>query len=145
MFKKIAVAFDESPEAERALRSAMDLAHLASCEIYLVTVIEDFPAYMSYVDAESPGVRTLLKDQRRAFYFDLHNRAKAEAEESGVTVRSALVEGNEIEALLRVLDQIQPDLLVVGFSQKLCMLGQALGGRAYQFALHARYDILGIR
>ena len=80
MFKKIAVAFDESPEAERVLRSAMDLAHLASCEIYLVTVIEDFPAYMSYVDAESPGARTLLKDQRRAFYFDLHNRAKAEAE-----------------------------------------------------------------
>ncbi len=145
MFKKIAVAFDESPEAERAFRSAMNLAQLASSEIYLVTVIENFPAFMSYVYAEAPGVPTLLKEQRRAFYIDLHNKAKTEAEHAGVPLRTALVEGDEVEALLNVLDRIQPNLLVVGLRQGQGMMGRILGGTAHRIALHAQCDILGIR
>ena len=47
MFKKIAVAFDESAEAERAFRAALNLANLVSAELYLVTVIENLPAYYS--------------------------------------------------------------------------------------------------
>jgi len=41
MFKRIAVAFDESPEAGRAFRSALGLAKLLGSELYLITVVED--------------------------------------------------------------------------------------------------------
>ncbi len=75
MFKKIAVAFDESPEARRAFRSALDLAKLAGAELTMITVIENLPSYISYVSAVAPDVPVLLKNQRHAFYADLHDKA----------------------------------------------------------------------
>jgi nucleotide-binding universal stress UspA family protein len=40
MYKRIAVAFDESAEAGRAFRSALDLAKLLGSELYLITVLK---------------------------------------------------------------------------------------------------------
>ena len=114
MFKNIAVAFDESPEAERAFHAALDLTRITAAEICIVTVIENLPAYMSYVSAVAPNVPRLLKDERKAFYADLHSKATRTAANAGISVRSEIVEGSEIAALLQVLDRIKPDLLVVG-------------------------------
>ena len=113
MFKKIAVAFDESAEADRAFQAALDLAKLTSAELYIVTVIENLPAYISYVSAVAPDVPGLLKSQRRTFYEDLHGRAKLMAEQSGIRFHGEIVEGDEIQAMLQLLNQIRPDLLVV--------------------------------
>jgi nucleotide-binding universal stress UspA family protein len=145
MFKNIAVAFDESPEAERAFHAALDLTRISAAEIRIVTVVENLSAYMSYVSAVAPDVPVLLKNERRAFYADLHSKATRTAAEAGITVQSEIVEGNEIDALLQVLDRIKPDLLVVGLRGETGGLGRFLGGTAHQLALHARCNILGIR
>ena len=145
MFKKIAVAFDESAEADRAFHAALDLAKLTSAELYFVTVIENLPAYISYVSAVAPDVPGLLKSQRRTFYEDLHGRAKLMAEQSGIRFQGEIVEGDEIEAMLQLLDQIRPDLLVVGLRLEPGGLSQLLGGTAHRLALHARCNVLGIR
>ncbi len=145
MFKKIAVAFDESAEADRAFHAALNLAKLTSAELYVVTVIENLPAYVSYVSTVAPDVPGLLKSQRRTFYEDLHSRAKLAAEQSGITFHAKIVEGDEIQALLHLLDQIRPDLLVVGLRLEPGGMSQLLGGTAHRLALHARCNILGIR
>ena len=145
MFKKIAVAFDESAEADRAFHVALDLAKLTSGELYIVTVIENLPAYISYVSAVAPDVPGLLKSQRRTFYEDLHGRAKLTAEQSGISFHAEIAEGDEIQAMLQLLDQIRPDLLVVGLRLEPGGLSQLLGGTAHRLALHARCNVLGIR
>jgi len=145
MFKKIAVAFDESPEAERAFRSALDLAKLVGGELSLVTVIENQPAYMSYVSAVAPDVPLLLKNQKRAFYEDLHGKARATAEQAGVSLHSELIEGNEIDALLQGIDRLLPELLIVGLRRDPGGISRYLGGTAHQLALHAKCDVLGVR
>lgn len=145
MFKKIAVAFDESAEADRAFHAALDLAKLTSAELYIVTVIENLPAYISYVSAVAPDVPGLLKSQRRTFYEDLHGRAKLMAEQSGIRFHGEIVEGDEIQAMLQLLNQIRPDLLVVGLRLEPGGLSQLLGGTAHRLALHARCNVLGIR
>lgn len=145
MFKKIAVAFDESPEAARAFRSALDLARLAAAELTIITVIENLPVYISYVSAVAPDVPVLLKNERQAFYSDLHNRAKRTAEQGGITIHSKLIEGNEIEGLLQVIDEVLPDLLVLGLRREPEGFSGFLGGTAHRLALHARCNILGIR
>lgn len=145
MFKKIAVAFDESAEADRAFQAALDLAKLTSAELYIVTVIENLPAYISYVSAVAPDVPGLLKSQRRTFYEDLHGRAKLMAEQSGIRFHGEIVEGDEIQAMLQLLNQIRPDLLVVGLRLEPGGLSQLLGGTAHRLALHARCNVLGIR
>jgi nucleotide-binding universal stress UspA family protein len=145
MFKKIAVAFDESPEADRALHSALSLAKLASSQLYIITVIEGFPAYMGYVSAVAPEAARVMKEERRTFYHDLQDRAKAAAEEVGLALRTELVEGDEVEALLSAINRIEPDLLVVGLRQDAGGLSRYLGGTAHRLAQHARCDVLGVR
>lgn len=145
MFKKIAVAFDESPEADRAFRAAIDLAKLTSGELYIVTVIETLPAYISYVSAVAPEVPGLLKNERRTFYEDIHGRAKVTAEQSGIDLHTEIAEGDEIQTLLEMLDRIRPELLVVGLRLEPGGLSNLLGGTAHRLALHARCNILGIR
>ncbi len=145
MFKNIAVALDESPEAERAFRAALDLARITSAEICIVTVIESLPAYIGYVTAVAPDVPVLLMNEKRAFYADIQNKATRTATEAGISIKSEIVEGNEIDALLRALDRINPDLLVVGLRRETGGLGRFLGGTAHQLALHTKCNILGIR
>jgi len=145
MFTRIAVAYDESPEAGRALRSALDLAKLLNSELYLVTVVEDLPPYVGYISTVAPEVPGMLKADRQAFYADLHNKAKTLAEQAGVTLHSEFLEGDEIKGLLRLTDRLRPDLLVVGLRFEPGGLSQYLGGTAHKLALHASCNILGIR
>ena len=145
MFKKIAVAFDESPEAARAFRSALDLARLDSAELTVITVVEDLPAYISYVSAVAPDVPVLLANQRHAFYADLQRQARQTAEADGIHLRTELIEGQEIQGLLQVIDKVRPDLLIIGLRREPGGLSGFIGGTAHQLALHARCNILGIR
>ena len=143
MFKKIAVAFDESPEAERAFRSAVELAKFASAELCLITVIEAFPAYIGYVSASSPDVTHLLVDERRSFYEDLQARAKLHAAEAGVSINAELAEGSEVATIVSIVERVDPDLLVVGLHHRSADL-RFLGGTAHQLAIHLKCNILGV-
>lgn len=143
MYKKIAVAFDESPEAERAFRSALDLAKFASAELCLVTVIEAFPAYFGYVSATAPDVTRLLVEERRSFYEDLQKKAKLHAAEAGVSIHSELAEGSEVATIVSVVERVDPDLLVVGLHRHSSDL-QIFGGTTHQLALHVKCNILGV-
>lgn len=145
MFKKIAVAFDESPEAQRAFRSALDLAKLAGASVVLVTVVEKLPAYVSYVSAVAPDVPHLLKAERQSFYQDMQSRAKELAERAGVPIDTRLVEGDEVESLVQAVQQLRPDLLVVGLRRDPGGISSLLGGTAHHLALRAECDLLGIR
>ena len=143
MFKKIAVAFDESPEAERAFRAALELSKFASAELYIITVIEAFPAYIGYVSASSPDVTRLLVDERRSFYEDLHKRARLHAAEAGVSISTELAEGSEVATIVSVVERVDPDVLVVGLHRHSSDL-QFFGGTAHQLANHLKCNILGV-
>ncbi|HTU50201.1 MAG TPA: universal stress protein [Acidobacteriaceae bacterium] len=145
MFKKIAVAFDESAEAGRAFRSALELAKLTSSELTIITVIERLPAYVSYVSAVAPDVPQILQREKQTFYKELHHKASQMAEQSGVGLSFATIEGDEIEGLLALIDDVQPDLLVIGLRREPGGFSGFIGGTAHRLALHAKCDILGIR
>ncbi|MHB1958283.1 MAG: universal stress protein [Acidobacteriaceae bacterium] len=145
MLKKIAVAFDESPEAARAFHSALELAKLAAAELTLITVVESLPAYISYVSAIAPDVPVLLKNERHAFYSDLHRKARQTAEQAGIAIHSKMSEGSEIDGLLQLINDVDPDLLVIGLRREPGGLSGYLGGTAHRLALHAKCNILGIR
>ena len=145
MFKKIAVAYDESTEAARAFRSALEIAKLTSSDLTIITVIERLPAYVSYVSAVAPDVPQILQQEKQTFYRDLHHKAREIAEQAGVSVSFATIEGNEIEGLLKLIDDVQPDLLVIGLRREPGGFSGFVGGTAHHLALHAKCNILGIR
>jgi len=145
MFKKIAVAFDESPEAARAFHSALDLAKLAGTELTIITVIERLPAYVSYASAVAPEVPQILQQEKQTFYAELHHKARQNAQQAGVGVSIETIEGNEVDGLLQLLDDVLPDLLVIGLRRESGGFSGFIGGTAHHLALHAKCNILGIR
>ncbi len=145
MFKKIAVAFDESPEAARAFHSALELAKLTGAELTVITVIERLPAYASYVASVAPDVPQILQRERQTFYAELHHRARQAAQQAGVAVQVKSIDGGEIDGLLHLIDEVLPDLLVIGLRRDPGGLSGWIGGTAHRMALHAKCNILGIR
>jgi nucleotide-binding universal stress UspA family protein len=69
MFKRIAVAFDESPGAWHALASAISLAKVLNAQLHTVTVVEP-SAYEPYVGVV-PLFSQVLRKDRLEFYEGL--------------------------------------------------------------------------
>ena len=78
MFKRILVAYDESPESGRALRIGIDLAKSLNAELRAVSVRENLPPYSGYIDAEMPGATALLHQQASEYYRNLQAGARNE-------------------------------------------------------------------
>jgi len=71
MFRYIAVAFDESPEAARALNAAFHLAKALNTGVHVITVAEELRAYTAYGVAGDRSILRTLGEDRSKFYADL--------------------------------------------------------------------------
>jgi nucleotide-binding universal stress UspA family protein len=102
MFRKIMVAFDESPQANH------------DTGVHLITVSEPLPLYTAIIDAQVPGGRQMLLDERKTYYRELQKGAIAQASGAGLDVQGIVIEGEEAQTIVdRILDY-NPDLLILG-------------------------------
>ena len=143
MYKKIVVALDESREAKRALASAIELAKRLDSELRIVTVGEPLPAYAAYMDAEIPGARQKLLEERNAFYQNLQDEGLKQASASGIQADGAIVEGDEVQAIVDHIAASGADLLVIGRRHHASM-SRIWGGTVHNIAEKVRCSILGV-
>ena len=143
MFKKIAVAYNESPEAERALVCAIQLAKSLGAELRTVTVTVDLPAYTAFAEAADPSLSRVLVDDREKFYVALQEKARVSAQLHGVEVLSHIVTGREVGAIVGFLREQKADLLVIGLHQRDLYLAR-LWSTVYELAQEAPCSVLGV-
>ena len=144
MYKKMMVAYDESPEAKRALTRAIELAKPMGAELRLVTVSEPLPAYVAYADVAFPGSQRMLAEERQAFYSKLQEEAKARAAESGVVADAVIVEGDEVQSIVDSITSWHADLLVIGRRHHSSPLTRIWGGTVHEIAERTRCNILAV-
>jgi hypothetical protein len=72
MFKRIAVTYSESPEARRALTSAVYLAKTLGAELQAVTILHAPPAYTAYAEAVDPSLKLIINSDRMQGYERLY-------------------------------------------------------------------------
>ncbi len=114
MFARIVVGTDGSETAAEAVRQARDLAKLAG-------------ATLSVVSAYAPIPERRVKDQQREAPADVQyeigpredvnlilDSVAAEARKEGLEVQTHPVEGDPGEAILKVAEETNADLIVVG-------------------------------
>ncbi len=143
MFKRIMVAFDESPESRKALDAAISLAVQLQSELIAVTVVEPLPYYMglaAYVEPELPG---MLQEQRRRFYEDLHRDAVVQARKRNQILSTYIIEGDEVEGIIESARQHNISLLVFGLRKSMPLLG-AVSSTAHQLAQKSPWAVLAI-
>jgi nucleotide-binding universal stress UspA family protein len=114
MYRKMAVAYDQSPEAKHALESAVRLAKSLGAGLEIVTVMEQLPAYTAYATAADPALSATLEQDRGRFYEQLQSGASEAAKREGVPVRLHLLEGEVVDSIVNFICREKVDLLVIG-------------------------------
>jgi nucleotide-binding universal stress UspA family protein len=143
MFHTIVVAFNDSAESQRALASAVQLAVSLRAELQAVTVMADLPAYTAYASVVDASITRVLEDDRRMFYEQLQEKARAFADRFGVTLHTHLVEGRQVESIVAYLRERNADLLVIGLHQRDLHISR-LWSTVYELAQDAPCSVLGV-
>jgi nucleotide-binding universal stress UspA family protein len=143
MFRKIVVAFNESPESQRAFIVALKLAKSLNAELQAVTAIGELPAYTAFAGVADSSISRVLEQDRRDFYAKLQDHARAQVESYGIGFQSFLVEGRQVEAIVDFLRQQKADLLVIGLHQRDLHITR-LWSTVYELAQDAPCSVLGV-
>jgi nucleotide-binding universal stress UspA family protein len=143
MFRKIVVAFNESPESQRAFLVALKLAKSLNAELQAVTAVGELPAYTAFAGVADSSISRVLEQDRRDFYAKLQDHARAQVESHGIGLQSYLVEGREVEAIVDFLRQQKADLLVVGLHQRDLYIAR-LWSTVFELAQDAPCSVLGV-
>jgi len=118
MYQRIAVAFDESAEAGRALATGIDLAKTLGVGLQSITVMEGLPAYTAFASGADAVMAQTIGQDRQQFYEQLVKRAQATAAKSGVELIAHLKDGEEAESLISFVCERKIDLLVIGIHNR---------------------------
>jgi nucleotide-binding universal stress UspA family protein len=144
MFRNVMVAFDESPQANRAFQVAIDLAKQLKSRLLLLTVCESFPLYTAMMfDARVPSGRQALLDDLNTYYRKLLNDALEQATRSGLEVQGLMAVGEEVSTIVDQVVQYNPDLLILGRRHHSAFLG-LWSGTVHSIAEKVRCDILSV-
>jgi nucleotide-binding universal stress UspA family protein len=143
MFKNIAVAYDESHEAGRALAAAIHLAKSLGLGLQTITVMEKLPAYTAFATSADPSMLNVLEDDRNKFYEQLQNRARAAAEREGVQLVTHLLDGEETEGIVNFVCERKIDLLVIGLHRRHDRLSR-LWSTVYTIAQNVPCSVFGV-
>ena len=144
MFKNILVAYDESPEAGRALLTGIRLAKSLNAGLRVISVVESLPPYAAYIEAEVPGGTVLLTQQAFEYYRNLQTRARQAAQREGVVLTTELVQGDEVHAIVECVQRTKSDLLVLGLHRHVLLLSRVWNHTTHDLAQQLSSSILGV-
>jgi nucleotide-binding universal stress UspA family protein len=139
MFHNIMVAFDESPEAKKALNTAIELTKALSAELDVVTVLEPLPIYFSFSTLAAPVID--WTDEQRTRCVALQIEARRLAEAAGIIFRTELVSGGEVNGIIECAKKYRADLLVLGMRKHQLLVGHT----THDIAEHSPCPLLGVR
>jgi nucleotide-binding universal stress UspA family protein len=142
MFKKIAIAYDDSTSAEHALVTAISLAASLGSNLRIISIVEPQPFYVNMALAADTNIPEQLQNERRERLKASLALALKHASQAGVGAEATLIDGHEVEGILTEISSCGADLLVIGLSQH-----HGFGERtstAHRIALHAPCPILGV-
>jgi nucleotide-binding universal stress UspA family protein len=114
MFDRILLAYDESKEAEHALKSAISLAKTLRSKLTIVTVVEALPGYTAMAALVDPNLPNEILEEKRDRLRALQKTAINHAFASGITADAVLVDGDEVESIIETAKRDRANLLVIG-------------------------------
>jgi nucleotide-binding universal stress UspA family protein len=138
MFHNILVAIDGSPDAEEALRQAIDLAESEHTRLTLITGVQELPATAYLVAGEL--VCGLIEDARAEAEAIL--RRARERVPADLSVTAVLAEEPIRIALIRQLEQGCHDLVVMGSRGRGAVRAALLGSVSHYVLHHSPVPVL---
>jgi len=112
MFTRIFMAYDGSPNADRVLDDAIDIAIERKARLFLANVIEvqRYIALAGYGGVYSLDALESMRDGAQRILTEAAARATAR----GVTTETIVLEGEAVDEILRAAQDRKCDLLALG-------------------------------
>jgi nucleotide-binding universal stress UspA family protein len=146
-YRKILVAVDGSRASDKGLREAMRLAKAEGARLYLMHVVDEYPAFAAIdgMMAGAPGadlVPALREGGKKVLA-----KAKAAAQKAGVPATTVLREalGPAAYPIVREAKKLGADLIVVGTHGRRGVRRLVMGSDAEQVVRTASVPVLLVR
>jgi nucleotide-binding universal stress UspA family protein len=110
MFETVLVAIDGSPDGDRALAAAVEIATRFGSRLSIVSVL---PPPVEYTDPPVV-VQPTQAEQESALRAMIERRGKQARAQGLARVETHLLDGYVVDAILHHLEKHPPDLLVLG-------------------------------
>jgi nucleotide-binding universal stress UspA family protein len=139
MYRKILIANDSSPGAQRAFGVALELAKRDRASLHMVTVEELpwFPASIDEVEEE--------KAEAEHHLAAMVGQARVDAQAAQVAIEIHLVPGHPVQKIVGLIEGQGCDLLVVGFSGHTRLYEQIIGSTTERLVRLAPCSVLVVK
>jgi nucleotide-binding universal stress UspA family protein len=135
--KKILLATDGSENTAQATKAAVDIARRRGSEIHLIHV---------WHDVHTPHAHAFVKSELRQQGREILDKEVKRIEEQGGTVtRSHLREGRTFEEVIKLGDDLEADLLLVGSRGHRGLRRMLVGSNSEDIVHHAHRPVLVVR
>jgi len=139
VFGKILLATDGSPDAGQALTYARDLALRDGAQVIVVHAFEPVPSYLGDPWRDRSVARHVAAGQEVA------DNAAQSLKEAGVDVIVEVLEGPPADAILKVADVRECDLIVMGSRGYGTLASLLLGSVSHRVLAHTRAPVLVVK
>ena len=139
MFGRILLGTDGSRDAELALTYARDLALRDGAQVIVVHAFEPVPTYLG-----EPW-RDRFMARNVSIADDVANNAAQRLQKAGVDVIVEVLEGPPADAILRVADVRECDLIVLGSRGHGALASLLLGSVSHRVLAHTRAPVLVVK
>ncbi len=136
--KKILIAHDGSPDADRAFETALDLAALAGAKLEVVSVATP-PEPPTRVETEA------ALEAATQHYEEMYESLRRRASAQGVSLETRVLAGHAAEQILRLAADIGADLVVVGHRGHSTIRQWIFGSTSRRVVTHAPCSVLVAR
>ncbi|MGB9838145.1 universal stress protein [Methanothermobacter sp.] len=140
MYRKILLATDGSDCSMQAARYAIETAEQNKAELVALTVTETYSLDNLPVEELTRKVTELFRRESEEALQKVEDLAMSL--ESPVKVHRMMVDGSPAETILKVADEEDVDLIVVGASGKHALERFLLGSVSEKVVRHARVPVL---
>ena len=139
MFERILLATDGSIHAKKALTYTRELAEASGGEVIVVHAFEPIsPLWGDSIQEEQ------IKN-RLAGAEEITRQAGQVLEGAGIKVDIEILEGPPADAILRVVDARQPDLIVMGTRGRSEPTSLLLGSVSHRVMAHSKIPVMVVR
>ena len=139
MFKKILVPYDGSHHSERALETAIHMARNDGAALHVIYAYDKLPDYLG-----EPNLQEVLNRVLSAARGLMDNAAQ-QAHDQGIEVTTDVLEGPAAEAILRVAEIENFDLIIMGSRGLGHLKGLLLGSVSERVLRQAKIPVMIMR
>ena len=145
--KKILVAIDGSPQSDKAAEEAVRLAAASGSKfkshVYALLVLPkvDAPAVIDYLpESRAVSHRNIDETRKRMFYV-----VEKAAREADVELESLFAYGDPADEIIRIAEEKECDVIVIGSSGKGRVKRALLGSVSAEVSLKAHISVYIVR